>query len=140
MTGSIMNSEKKRRILIAKLGLDGHDRGAKALASILKQEGYEVIYLGMYNTPEGAVKTAIQEDVDLIGISFLSGEHMILTPELMDHLKQQGAEEIPVIIGGIFPPLDVEKLLAMGVRKVFRGSMVKEVTDYLNQMFNKTRS
>jgi methylmalonyl-CoA mutase, C-terminal domain len=132
-----MVGENKKRILISKLGLDGHDRGAKALASLLKQEGYEVIYLGMYNTTEGVVKTAIQEDVDLIGISFLSGEHMILTPELMENLKKQGAESIPVIIGGIFPPRDVEKLLEMGVRKVFRGSMVKEVTDYLDELFNK---
>jgi len=133
-----MTGEKRRRILIAKVGLDGHDRGAKALASLLKQEGYEVIYLGMYNTPEGVVKTAIQEDVDLIGISFLSGEHMILTPELMDQLKKHNTPEIPVIIGGIFPPQDVEKILNMGVKKVFRGSMVKDVTTYLDQFFNVT--
>ena len=132
-----MDGESRKRILISKLGLDGHDRGAKALASILKQEGYEVIYLGMYNTPQGVVKTAIQEDVDLIGISFLSGEHMILTPELMEDLKKNGADAIPVIIGGIFPPQDVEKLLKMGVRKVFRGSMVSEVTDYLKILFNR---
>jgi methylmalonyl-CoA mutase, C-terminal domain len=132
-----MADDNRKRILIAKLGLDGHDRGAKALASLLKQEGYEVIYLGMYNTPEGVVKTAIQEDVDLIGISFLSGEHMILTPDLMEQLRKQNAETIPVIIGGIFPPQDVEKLLAMGVRRVFRGSMVKDVADYLGQLFYK---
>ncbi len=131
-----MAGDNRKRILIAKLGLDGHDRGAKALAAILKNEGYEVIYLGMYNTPEGVVKTAIQEDVDLIGISFLSGEHMILTPELMEQLKKQDAKEIPVIIGGIFPPQDVEKLMKMGVRRVFRGSMVKEVIDYLDRLFN----
>ena len=130
-----MMGVNKKRILISKLGLDGHDRGAKALASILKDEGYEVIYLGMYNTPEGVVKTAIHEDVDLIGISFLSGEHMTLTPELMEQLKTQGAEKIPVIIGGIFPPQDVEKLIEMGVQRVFRGSMVREVTDYLGRFF-----
>jgi methylmalonyl-CoA mutase C-terminal domain/subunit len=131
-----MAEDNRKRILIAKLGLDGHDRGAKALASILKQEGYEVIYLGMYNTPEVVAKTAIQEDVDLIGISFLSGEHLILTPDLMEQLKIQGMEEIPVIIGGIFPPQDVEKLLEMGVHKVFRGAMVRDVTDYLDQLFS----
>lgn len=130
-----MMGVNKKRILISKLGLDGHDRGAKALASILKHEGYEVIYLGMYNTPEGVVKSAIHEDVDLIGISFLSGEHMTLTPELMEQLKKQDAEKIPVIIGGIFPPQDVEKLIEMGVQKVFRGSMVREVSDYLGRFF-----
>ena len=130
-----MDGVSRKRILISKLGLDGHDRGAKALASILKQQGYEVIYLGMYNTPQGVVKSAIQEDVDLIGISFLSGEHMILTPELMEELRKNRAESIPVIIGGIFPPQDVEKLLKMGVRNVFRGSMVSEVTDYLKTLF-----
>jgi len=130
-----MSEKYKKRILISKLGLDGHDRGAKALASLLKQQGYEVIYLGMYNSPEVVAKTAIQEDVDLIGISFLSGEHLILTPDLLEQLGKLGADHIPVIIGGIFPPQDVEKMIRMGVRKVFRGSMVREVTDYLDQLF-----
>ncbi len=131
-----MTESRKKRILIAKVGLDGHDRGAKVLASLLRQEGYEVIYLGMYNTPEGVVKAAIQEDVDMIGVSFLSGEHMMLTPELMNQLKQQKAQSIPVIIGGIFPPRDVEKIEKMGITKVFRGSMVNDVSTYLRDYFS----
>lgn len=121
--------------MIAKLGLDGHDRGAKVLASLLKSEGYEVIYLGMYNTPEMLVQSAIQEDVDMIGISFLSGEHLTLTPILMDELEKNNAHDIPVIVGGIVPPQDESELLNMGVKRVFRGSLVKDVVAYLNRYF-----
>lgn len=131
-----MVSKKRVRILIAKLGLDGHDRGVKVLASLLQNAGYEVIYLGLYNTPEMLVQSAIQEDVDMIGISYLSGEHLTLTPILMAELRKNGAEDLPVIVGGIVPPQDEEILLEMGVRHVFRGSLVKEVVEYLNDYFD----
>ena len=121
--------------MIAKLGLDGHDRGAKVLASMLQSEGYEVIYLGMYNTPEMLVKSAIQEDVDMIGISYLSGEHLTLTPILMEELVKKKAQELPVIVGGIVPPQDEQKLIEMGIKRVFRGSLVKDVVNYLHQYF-----
>jgi methylmalonyl-CoA mutase C-terminal domain/subunit len=121
--------------MIAKLGLDGHDRGAKVLASMLKSEGYEVIYLGMYNTPEMLVQSAIQEDVDMIGVSYLSGEHLTLTPILMEELRKKRVENLPVIIGGIVPPQDEQKLIKMGVKRVFRGSLVKDVINYLKQYF-----
>jgi methylmalonyl-CoA mutase C-terminal domain/subunit len=130
-----MGSDNRIRIIIAKLGLDGHDRGAKVLASMLQSEGYEVIYLGMYNTPEMLVQSAIQEDVDMIGVSFLSGEHLTLTPIVMEELRKNKAADLPVIVGGIVPPQDEEKLINMGVKRVFRGSLVKDVVEYLNEYF-----
>jgi len=130
-----MVSGKPIRILIAKIGLDGHDRGAKVLASLLESEGFEVIYLGLYNTPEMVVQSAIEEDVDIIGISFHSGEHLTLIPVVMDQLRKNGVNDFPVIVGGIIPPQDEERLLIMGVKGVFRGSLVSEVVEYLNDYF-----
>jgi len=127
-----MKSPGKLRILIAKTGLDGHDRGAKVLATLLEREGYEVVYLGLYNTAEMVVQTAIQEDVDVIGLSFLSGEHLSITQKLFAELRRLGVGDITVIIGGIFPPEDVRALLNMGVTRVFRGAMVKDVVEFLS--------
>ena len=127
-----MKSPGKLRILIAKTGLDGHDRGAKVLATLLKREGFEVVYLGLYNTAEMVVQAALQEDVDVIGLSFLSGEHLSITGKLMAELRRLHVDDMEVIIGGIFPPEDEYALLNMGVRKVFRGSMVKEVVEFLS--------
>jgi len=131
-----MASGRHVRIMIAKLGLDGHDRGAKVLASLLRAEGYEVIYLGLYNTPKMLIQSAIQEDVDMVGISFHSGEHLTLTPLVMQELHKQEADDLPVIIGGIIPPEDEEKLLEMGVSRVFRGSLAREVIEYLDDYFS----
>ena len=130
-----MTLKKTPRILITKAGLDGHDRGAKVLSTLLREAGFEVIYLGMYNTPEMIVQSAIQEDADVIGISFLSGEHLSITGKLMKELQKQGVDDIPVILGGIMPAEDTEELLNMGVSRVFRGSLVGEVTKYLNEKF-----
>jgi methylmalonyl-CoA mutase C-terminal domain/subunit len=102
---------------------------------LLREAGFEVIYLGMYNTPEMIVQSAIQEDADVIGISFLSGEHLSITGKLMKELQKQGVDDIPVILGGIMPAEDTEELLTMGVSRVFRGSLVGEVTKYLNEKF-----
>ena len=131
-----MAPKKNVRILIAKVGLDGHDRGAKVLASMLRDSGYEVLYLGLYNTPEMVVQSAIQEAVDIIGISFHSGEHLTLTPILMNNLREHQVGDLPVIIGGIIPPEDENILLGMGVKRVFRGSLVREVIEYLNHYFD----
>jgi len=131
-----MAPKKNVRILIAKVGLDGHDRGAKVLASMLRDNGYEVIYLGLYNTPEMVVQSALQEAVDIIGISFHSGEHLTLTPILMDNLREHKVGDLPVIIGGIIPPEDENILMGMGVKRVFRGSLVREVIEYLNHYFD----
>ncbi len=107
------------RILIGKPGLDGHDRGAKVIARALRDAGMEVIYTGLHQTPESIVRTALQEDVQGIGLSILSGAHMTLFPEVMDQLKKQNAGDIVVFGGGIIPKDDVIALKAMGVKEIF---------------------
>lgn len=101
------------------------------LASLLRDAGLEVIYLGMYNTPEMVVKSAIEEDVDVIGISFLSGEHLTLTPKIVKEMKKNHMDDVLLIIGGIMPAQDEPKLIKMGVDRVFRGSLVRDVVSYL---------
>ena len=112
-------SERKIRVLIAKPGLDGHDRGAKVIARALRDAGMEVIYTGLRQTPEQIVAAAIQEDVDAIGLSILSGAHNVLFPEVMRMLKEDDAEGIVVFAGGIIPEQDIGKLKAMGIREIF---------------------
>ncbi len=130
-----MAAKKKTRVLLAKVGLDGHDRGVKVLAALLMKEGFEVTYLGLYNTPEMVVQSALEEDVDVIGLSFLSGEHLTLTPKIVAEMKRRGLEDVLLIVGGVIPVVDEETLLKMGVRKVFCGALVGEVVGYLNQHF-----
>lgn len=112
-------SDRKIRVLIAKPGLDGHDRGAKVIARALRDAGMEVIYTGLRQTPEQIVAAAVQEDVDVIGLSILSGAHNVLFPEIMRLLKEQDAEGIHVVAGGIIPEQDIVKLKAMGIREIF---------------------
>jgi len=112
-------TEKRKRILIAKPGLDGHDRGAKIIARALRDGGFEVIYTGLHQTPEMIAETAIQEDVDAIGLSVLSGAHMTLLPAVLDALRKKGAGEIVVFGGGIIPPEDIQALKEAGIREVF---------------------
>ena len=112
-------ADKRLRILVAKPGLDGHDRGAKIIALVLRDGGFEVIYTGLHQTPEMIVEAAIQEDVDAVGLSFLSGAHLTLFPEVMRLLKERGAEDVAVFGGGIIPEEDARKLREMGVREVF---------------------
>jgi len=114
-----MMTERKIRVLIAKPGLDGHDRGAKVVARALRDAGMEVIYTGLRQTPEQIVAAAIQEDVDAIGLSILSGAHNVLFPEILKKLKEEGAGDIPVFAGGIIPDKDIEKLRELGVRDIF---------------------
>jgi len=106
----------KGRILIAKVGLDGHDRGARLITRILMEAGFEVLYTGLRQTPEAVVHAAMQEDVDVIGISILSGSHMTLVPRVMELLRERGMEDVSVVVGGIIP--DVEELKALGVAAV----------------------
>ena len=110
---------RRLRILIAKPGLDGHDRGAKIIARLLRDAGYEVIYTGLHQTPEMIVEAAIQEDVDAIGLSILSGAHMTLFPDVLELLRQRGVGDIPVFGGGIIPSEDAAALKAMGVKEIF---------------------
>ena len=112
-------SDRKIRVLIAKPGLDGHDRGAKVVARALRDAGMEVIYTGLRQTPEQIVAAAIQEDVDAIGLSILSGAHNVIFPEIMRLLKEQDAQDIVVVAGGIIPQQDIAKLKEMGIREIF---------------------
>ncbi len=127
--------ERKIRVLIAKPGLDGHDRGAKIVAGALRDAGMEVIYVGLRQTPEMIVESAIQEDVDVIGISILSGAHNTIFSRVMSLLKDQGAEgQILVCGGGIIPQEDREKLLAMGVSRMFGpGTATSEIVEFIRQ-------
>lgn len=110
----------KRRVLLAKIGWDGHDIGIKIVARMLRDVGVEVIYLGLYNTPEMVTSAAIQEDVDIVGLSILSGDHFGVIRSVLEGLKVKGAEKIPVIVGGVIPRQDIPILEKMGVKKVFR--------------------
>jgi len=112
-------AERRHRILVAKPGLDGHDRGAKIIARALRDGGFEVIYTGLHQTPEMIAETAVQEDVDGIGLSILSGAHMTLFPQLLKELEKRGAGEVAVFGGGIVPDSDIKELKKMGVKAVF---------------------
>ena len=122
------------RILIAKVGLDGHDRGAKIVARALKNAGFEVIYTGIRQSPEQVVETAIQEDVNLIGLSSLSGAHIVLFDRIMKMLKEKNLN-IPVLCGGIIPPEDIPTLKKMGIKEVFGpGSSIKDIVNKAREM------
>jgi methylmalonyl-CoA mutase, C-terminal domain len=129
-------SSPRLRIVVAKPGLDGHDRGAKIVARALRDAGYEVIYTGLHQTPEQIVETAIQEDADLIGLSVLSGAHMTLFRRLVELLKERGAEDIRVFGGGIIPDEDIPVLEELGVAKVFTpGATTGEITGWVAAAF-----
>ncbi len=127
-----MNIERPLRILVAKIGLDGHDRGAKVIATSLRDAGMEVIYTGLRQTPEMVVNTALQEDVDAIGISILSGAHMTVFPKVMNLLKENKMDDVLVTGGGIIPEDDMQLLYQMGVGKLFApGTPTQEIADYI---------
>ncbi len=129
---------KKIRILTAKVGLDGHDRGIKVISRALRDAGVEVIYTGLHQTPEMVVETAIQEDVDGIGISLLSGAHMTLFPEVLRLLRERGAGDIVVFGGGIIPDEDIPPLKEMGVNRIFGpGTSLDDVVAFVNQAFGE---
>ena len=122
----------KTRVLIAKPGLDGHDRGAKFIARALRDEGYEVIYTGIRQTPEAIVQTAIQEDVDFVGLSLLSGAHNELFPRVVDLLAESGAEDIVVFGGGIIPEDDIPFLREKGIAAIFGpGTTTRQIVEFL---------
>ena len=122
------------RVVVAKVGLDGHDRGAKIIARALRDAGMEVIYTGLHQTPEQVVEAAIQEDADAIGISILSGAHMTLIPKIMDLLKENEAEDILVFCGGTIPKQDISKLKELGVGEVFTpGTPTGKAVEYVRK-------
>ncbi len=125
---------KKIRVLVAKAGLDGHDRGAKVIASALRDAGMEVIYTGLRQTPATIVEAAVQEDVDAIGISILSGAHMTVFPEVLRLMKERGVDDVLLFGGGIIPDEDIEKLNELGVGKLFTpGTPTDETVEYIKE-------
>jgi methylmalonyl-CoA mutase C-terminal domain/subunit len=125
--------DRKIRVVIAKPGLDGHDRGAKVIARALRDAGMEVIYTGLRQTPEQIASAALQEDADVIGLSILSGAHNHIVPRLMELLAQQGLDDVLVLIGGIIPDVDIPKLKAVGVKGIFLpGTGMQEIVDFIN--------
>ncbi len=123
----------KIRVVIAKPGLDGHDRGAKVIARALRDAGMEVIYTGLRQTPEQVVGAALQEDADVIGLSILSGAHMHICPRVMELLKEKELDDVLVVVGGIIPDVDIPKLQAIGIKGIFLpGSPMQEIVDFIN--------
>ncbi len=126
--------EKRIRVLIAKPGLDGHDRGAKIICRALRDAGNEVIYTGLRRTPEEIVHAAVQEDVDVIGLSILSGAHNVLFPRIMQLLMEKGISDVKVIAGGIIPEKDIQKLKSIGIKEVFLpGASTKEIATWIKE-------
>ena len=127
-------TERKIRVLVAKPGLDGHDRGAKVVARALRDAGMEVIYTGLRQTPEMIAETALQEDVDVVGLSILSGAHMTLAPKIVSQLKENELDEVLVVIGGIIPEEDIEPLQQLGVDGVFGpGTTTNDIVDFIRK-------
>ncbi len=134
-------TERKIRVLVGKPGLDGHDRGAKVVAAALRDAGMEVIYTGLHQTPEEIVQAAIQEDVDVVALSILSGAHMTLFPRVLNLLREEGADRVLVTGGGIIPTEDMQKLQEMGVGRLFGpGTSTTEAVDYIRKWFGANRS
>jgi methylmalonyl-CoA mutase C-terminal domain/subunit len=124
--------QRHYRIVVAKPGLDGHDRGAKVIARALRDAGFEVIYTGLHQTPEQVVETVVQEDADGVGLSLLSGAHMTLFPKILDLLKERGLDDVLVFGGGIIPETDIPKLKELGVAEIFTpGATMASITDWL---------
>ena len=132
--------EKKIRILVAKAGLDGHDRGAKVVASFFRDAGFEVIYSGLRQTPQMIIDTAMQEDVDVIAISILSGAHMTVFPKILKLMKENKMDDVLLTGGGIMSDEDIKKLEAMGIGRLFGpGSSLTEAVEYIKDWYQKTR-
>jgi methylmalonyl-CoA mutase C-terminal domain/subunit len=131
---------RKIRVIIAKPGLDGHDRGAKVIARALRDAGMEVIYTGLRQTPEQIVTAALQEDADVIGLSILSGAHNHIAPRLLELIHDRGIDDVLVLIGGIIPEVDVPKLKAIGVRGIFQpGTPMQDIIDFINTNVRTTQ-
>ena len=131
-------NDRKIRVLVAKPGLDGHDRGAKVIASAFRDAGFEVVYTGLHQTPEMIANAAVQEDVDVVALSILSGAHMTLFPRIIELLKEQDAGHILIIGGGIIPEEDIKQLESIGVGKLFGpGTATMEPIDFVREWFTK---
>jgi len=127
-----MNNKSRIRVLVAKPGLDGHDRGAKVIARALRDAGMEVIYTGLRQTPEQIVETAVQEDVSVVGLSILSGAHMYIFPKIFKLLKERDMDDVLVIAGGIIPAEDISELKKMGVKEIYTpGTDTKDIVEFI---------
>ena len=136
-----MNEERKIRVLMTKVGLDGHDRGLKVVSVLLRNEGFEVINLGCYQTAETIVSAAIQEDVDVIGLSVLGDEYHIYVPKIIDLLNKQGLNNVAFVLGGVIPPEEIPELRKKGVEEVFpSGTLLSSISHDLRQLVRKRRS
>jgi methylmalonyl-CoA mutase, C-terminal domain len=134
-------STRKIRVVVAKPGLDGHDRGAKIIARALRDAGMEVIYTGLHQTPEQIAATVIQEDADAVGLSILSGAHMTLVPRVVELLREQGAEDVVVTVGGTIPADDAPELLQLGIAEVFTpGASTDEIVDFVRNAVDERRT
>ena len=128
------------RVVLAKIGLDGHDRGIKVVARGLRESGFHVIYSGLWQSPEAVVRTVADEDADVLGLSILSGAHMALLPRVVRRLASAGLDHVSVVVGGIIPDDDMPKLQAMGVARVFRpGTTIAKIVNFLNEQGSRTR-
>jgi methylmalonyl-CoA mutase C-terminal domain/subunit len=128
----MMKREKKIRVVVSKVGLDGHDRGAKVISSLLREAGMEVIYLGMYQMPSDIIRAAIDEDADVIGVSYLSGEHLVYTPQIVDEMKKANLNHVLLVAGGVIPVEDISTLKKMGVHEVFvAGSLTEPIVKFV---------
>ena len=134
--------EKKIRVLVAKVGLDGHDRGAKVLARFLRDSGFEVIYTGLHRTPQEVAMAAVDEDVDVVGISLHSGAHLALVPKVIRYIREYGGnpDEMLILVGGVIPTDDMEKLKEMGVDEVFiPGTPISEIVEFIKRELPKKK-
>ncbi len=126
------------RVVLAKIGLDGHDRGIKVVARGLRDAGFHVVYAGLWNSPEAIVRTVCDEDADFLGLSILSGAHLTLIPRVMELLRDKGMKHVQVVVGGIIPETDAEKLRSLGVARVFGpGTPIQQIVQFLRQQHNK---
>jgi methylmalonyl-CoA mutase C-terminal domain/subunit len=131
-------TNEKIRVIVAKPGLDGHDRGAKVIARAFRDAGFEVIYTGLRQTPEQIVNAALQEDADVVGLSVLSGAHMTLCPRITELMKKEGLNDVMVVVGGIIPDQDVPKLKECGVSEIFQpGASTQDIVDYVRKNARK---
>jgi len=140
-TSSPPTTRRKIKVLVAKIGLDGHDRGAKVIARALRDAGFEVIYTGLRQTVDQVVAAAIQEDVDIIGVNQHEGSHVYVARKLIEKLKEQGADDIPVVMGGSIPVIDIDVLKSIGVAEVFLpGTPISEIVEKLKTLAEKRRT
>ena len=141
MSSRLSTEERPYKVIVAKLGLDGHDRGAKVIARALKDAGFEVVYTGIRQTPEQVARAAVEEDADVIGVSILSGAHVHHVRKLMEKLREMNADDIPVVVGGTIPIIDVDELKKLGVKEVFLpGESLRRIVDVIRALAAEKRA